>query len=614
MQPGFLTVLMILASFSLQAQWQIYEADVHPSETDGVVAPLLDISVPSESSPAETLIEIVIYDPAIVDNKIFKYFHFEASGKTMYRHDLDDGSVGTHMTMVARVKGSGSIDPDVRAIDLQWRGAEYRDELRIWPADSILELEKAGVEVKVDMDLNDWHIYRMEIMNDSVAVFVDEDPTEVIAGVSTSTTSSRYVKFGDGSSEPTAGYLDWFILYEDSAANPVDNPIPTELTGQGNDVMRNWGYYTADVLPPDNDPVFVESNTGGDPPVNEIMADPDDPNNNLLKLVVAGDDSKYMWKLDNGWDVDPAEHVTAIMRVKAVTDTLDRTMELDLHANGLRERLYLKNDGTYELKETGIKADGPNMMRWHTVRLTLANGVVNAYMDENPEPFASDTTETTTTSKYLRFGDGNGSSSLGGYVDYVVWTTDGAFPPDSITVPLSLKVDEYASWNRDLASLVPDAGTLDPAFSPDVVSYTLAIHPDSTSVTFTATAADAGATVTGDLIFDNIPGTATITVTAADGSSQDYTVEVSHITGMDQSASSLARIYPNPADHYIMVSLGQEFEGADMYIMDTAGKLVLSDVYESENQHVDLSGMQPGIYFMKVVKLDRTASASFVIE
>ena len=524
--PGLLAVIMLMATSQINAQWLIYNADVHPFDTEGAVAPLLDISEHSETSPAETLIDISIGDPAVVGNKIFKYFHLDGSGKTMYRHNFAAEAVGTHMTMVARVRGSGVADPDVRAIDLQWRGAEFRDELRIWPGDSTLELEKAGVEVKVDMDLQDWHIYRMEIMNDSVTVFVDEDPVPVIAGKCTASTSSRYVKFGDGSSDPTAGYLDWFILYMDQAYTPEGMAIPTELTGQGNDVMRNWAYYTADVLPPDNDPVFVESNTGGDAPVNEIMADPDDAANNLLKLVVAGDDSKWMWKLDNGWDVDPAESVTVIMRVKAVTDTLDRTMELDLHANGLRERLYLKNDGTYELKETGIKAEGPRMMRWHTVRMTLENGVVKTYMDENPVPFAEGTTTTSTTSKYMRFGDGNGSSSLGGYVDYVVWSTEGAYPPDSVGVPLELKVDEYISWNRDLADLTADAGTLDPAFASDETDYTLTVPADTTSVTFTATPSDPMATVTGDLTLDAIPGTATITVTAQDGSTKDYTVEV----------------------------------------------------------------------------------------
>ena len=227
--PGLLAAIMVMISFQINAQWLIYNADVHPFDTEGAVAPMLDISEHSEASPAETLIDEVMNDPAIVDNKVFKYFHFDGDGKTMYRHNFAAEAVGTHMTMVARVKGSGSTDPAVRAIDLQWR----------------------------DMDLQDWHIYRMEIMNDSVTVFMDEDPVPRIAGKSTSSTSSRYVKFGDGSSEPTAGYLDWFILYMDSAANPVDNPIPAELPGQGNDVLRNWGYYTGDVLPPDIVLVFV---------------------------------------------------------------------------------------------------------------------------------------------------------------------------------------------------------------------------------------------------------------------------------------------------------------------------------------------------------------------
>lgn len=171
--------------------------------------------------------------------------------------------------------------------------------------------------------------------------------------------------------------------------------------------------------------------------------------------------------------------------------------------------------------------------------MTLENGVVNAYMDENPMPFAMDTSTTTTSSSYLRFGDGNGSSSLGGYVDYVVWTTDGAYPPDSIGVPLDLKVDDYIPWDRDLAELTADVGTMDPVFDPGEGDYTLTVLEATTTVSFTATAADPMATITGDLIFDAIPGIATITVTAQDGSMQDYVVEVVFEPSSDASLSAL---------------------------------------------------------------------------
>ena len=96
--PGLLAVIMLMATSQINAQWLIYNADVHPFDTEGAVAPLLDISEHSETSPAETLIDISIGDPAVVGNKIFKYFHLDGSGKTMYRHNFAAEAVGTHMS------------------------------------------------------------------------------------------------------------------------------------------------------------------------------------------------------------------------------------------------------------------------------------------------------------------------------------------------------------------------------------------------------------------------------------------------------------------------------------------------------------------------------------
>ncbi len=194
---------------------------------------------------------------------------------------------------------------------------------------------------------------------------------------------------------------------------------------------QSWVVYDATYLPDADSLHFVPSNTGGSTPentFNTIVADPDDSENSLLEMIVNGDDARYMWRHDLPNSID--DTITVVMRVKGITDTLDRVMELDLQQAGYRERLYINSNGTYELKESNIKTDLPGSpMDWQIYRFTKVGDSVNFYFNENPVPLATVKTPTASTSNYLRFGDGNGSNRLSALVDWVIWDTTGAYAP-----------------------------------------------------------------------------------------------------------------------------------------------------------------------------------------
>ena len=82
------------------------------------------------------------------------------------------------------------------------------------------------------------------------------------------------------------------------------------------------------------------------------------------------------------------------------------------------------------------------------------------------------------------------------------------------------------STNSALASLTVDAGTLTPAFAPDVTEYKLSLPVKTEKITLTATPSDSTATVTGAGEIAVNPGEnkVSIVVTAENGDSTTYTV------------------------------------------------------------------------------------------
>ena len=70
-------------------------------------------------------------------------------------------------------------------------------------------------------------------------------------------------------------------------------------------------------------------------------------------------------------------------------------------------------------------------------------------------------------------------------------------------------------------------------------------------------------------------------------------------------------IYPNPATDYLFVNLN-----ADMYtrveLIDVQGRLALSENISSKDFHLNLTNLNPGVYFIKVYGANQTAHQVFI--
>ena len=131
-------------------------------------------------------------------------------------------------------------------------------------------------------------------------------------------------------------------------------------------------------------------------------------------------------------------------------------------------------------------------------------------------------------------------------VTAIVTAQDGA-----TTKSYTVNVIRAQSGNADLVGLVPSAGSLEPAFSPSATTYRLTVPTETSSLQLTPSSADPTATITvnGATVPSGSASTAlplsignttlTVVVTAQNGTTRSYTVNVIRAASADATLASL---------------------------------------------------------------------------
>jgi len=88
------------------------------------------------------------------------------------------------------------------------------------------------------------------------------------------------------------------------------------------------------------------------------------------------------------------------------------------------------------------------------------------------------------------------------------------------------------------------------------------------------------------------------------------------VTGISESKvdKSALKLYPNPANSKITVSLMQYYKNAKLYIYDALGREMYKDESMYLDADIDLGGFTNGIYFVRILSPDGNAAAKFVKE
>ncbi|MBA8821446.1 uncharacterized protein YhjY with autotransporter beta-barrel domain [Ochrobactrum sp. P6BSIII] len=178
--------------------------------------------------------------------------------------------------------------------------------------------------------------------------------------------------------------------------------------------------------------------------------------------------------------------------------------------------------------------------------LNVANDVENISFI----PSLADTNATVTVNG-VSTPNGTSSAAITLVVGSNTVTTTVTSQNGTTTKTYTVNIIRAQSGNADLVGLVPSAGSLDPAFSPSATTYALAVPTETSSLQLTPTSADPTATITvnGAAVSSGSASSAfplgignttlTVVVTAQNGTTRSYTVNVTRAVSADATLASL---------------------------------------------------------------------------
>jgi hypothetical protein len=334
----------------------------------------------------------------------------------------------------------------------------FRSQIRIL-TDGTLDVANGTPTAAPDpltVNTQDWNIYRFTRDGDQFALYVNEDPTPVVTGTGDGGRTNNYFRFGDGwGSSGTRGVstdFDWVTWDYSGAYSPSDQALPPELLPG---TSANWTIYQADEDPvTEFVPAFEESNTGGVYERTQVP-DPNNANNNLLRIITDQDtdasSDNYQLRQRVG-DPQPTA-MTVVFRAKGNDPTKVLLFDMDMDFNTFRSQIRILTDGTLDVANgTPTAAPDPltiDTQDWNIYRFTRDGDQFALYINEDDTPVVTGTGDGGRTNNYFRFGDGWGSSGTRGVstdFDWVTWDYSGAYSPSEQELPDELTRVPVGDW------------------------------------------------------------------------------------------------------------------------------------------------------------------------
>jgi hypothetical protein len=175
------------------------------------------------------------------------------------------------------------------------------------------------------------------------------------------------------------------------------------------------------------------------------------------------------------------------------------------------------------------------------------------------------------------------------------------FIVDEMHVLLKTQLTRYLNSEALLDTLTVSLGDLTPAFSPDVMAYTLEAPLGSSAVTVAALASDTNASVlgTGDYDLTAGPVQATVSVIAENGITiTKYVIDITRdATIVEEDEFKDASVYPNPVSDQLIVELGgNEVDVID--IVNLLGQKMLSVRTSSDRVVFNVNNLNEGLYIV----------------
>ncbi len=315
-----LSLLFVVISIQLKAQWVIYTADVLPN-TAGQ-----SFTAFSASSSAGNPTNEIINDPAIEGNKLL---HMATDNNFYWRQNNLAAPSPEAATIVVRAKGLGDSKDMVFEMDLDFgtSGTAARQRVIIlsngnWRGDgSSFGSGSTGVDVL------DWNIYRFTKSGNEVILYINENPDPVfVKTTTTGNVGNNHFRIGDGWNSATnvmGAHIDWIVWDVSGAYSPTEAALPDGLTGVSTELSSekeitsftltntqigeasiNSENGTITVSVPDTEDltsvtpvIFTVSDEASVDPAVDVARDFSDPENPVVYTVIAEDASQKQWTI-----------------------------------------------------------------------------------------------------------------------------------------------------------------------------------------------------------------------------------------------------------------------------------------------------------------------------
>jgi hypothetical protein len=114
------------------------------------------------------------------------------------------------------------------------------------------------------------------------------------------------------------------------------------------------------------------------------------------------------------------------------------------------------------------------------------------------------------------------------------------------------------------------------------------------------------------------PGLPMSCLTAYDGETEDYTINVQSALGVEEFGVGNFSIYPNPNKGEFTVSLNSSSsDKVTIIVYDIRGRKIYDTKFENSsnfNQSINLNSVQSGIYLVKVSNGDKQATKKIIVQ
>ena len=555
-----IAVVCTMAPSGVYAQWHIYNGSVSPES----ISPRPFIRATNIFTAPDNFDNhnVIVSEPVIPTNSLLRMSNTVNGTQFLWRmnfaaHSSLPAIAVTNLTVVMRVKGHAGA-AHTFDVDLDYNG--QRSRMSLTTATRLLRIRNGiGTNATLPVAPTEWVIYRFAMTPTQTRVFINEDPTPIMT-FTPATSSQNHFRFGDGDGGATLGAdIDW-VIWDISGSNapgegtplPVADLTPeydirlTDLQVAGNPIpgFNPVVVHYEVILPqeasapsaiaataalgtstvvitqantiPGTGTVAVTSQDGLTTRTYSVHFRKFSTNANLATLTAGGSAVAGFNPDITSYDIVlPAGTTTAPIVAATVADpaaTLTTTQASAVP--GTATVVVRAEDGSTKTYTVNFRFAATNA----NLATLLVGGTAIAGFDPAVITYELALPPATTTPPSI--------SATAADTRATVLITQATAIPGAATVRVTAEDGttlvtytinfRLQSTNANLATLLA-GGTAIAGFDPAVITYELALPPATTTPpSISATAADTRATV---LITQAtaIPGTATVRVTAEDG-------------------------------------------------------------------------------------------------